>query len=405
MNVFVFGINYAPEHTGIAPYTTALAEFLAGRGDRVTVFTGQPHYPQWRVAPADRVWRPRSEDRNGVRVVRLPHHVPARQSALRRGVFEASFAASSLAAGLGPRHVDTVVAVVPNLLSAVGARIHARRTGARFVVWVQDSMAAAAGQSGLDSKGRLARGLAAVEEFVLRGADSVVVVASDFERHVAERGVPRDRIRHIPNWVHVTPSSADRTATRAELGWRPDEVIALHAGNMGLKQGLTNVVDASAVSSAAGSPVRFVLMGDGNQRSYLEEYAAASPEAAVDFLTPAPQDRFMDILSAADVLVVNEALSVRDMSLPSKLTSYFTAGRPVLAAVAADGSTAKVVERSQAGRVVSPGDPQALHDHALVLADDPDAAARMGRAGQAFAAAELSPQRALADLARAVDGS
>ena len=44
-HVLVVGINYAPEPTGIAPYTTGLAEHLAQTAASVEVFTGLPHYP------------------------------------------------------------------------------------------------------------------------------------------------------------------------------------------------------------------------------------------------------------------------------------------------------------------------------------------------------------------------
>ena len=50
LRVLVLGLNYAPEPTGIAPYTSGLAEGLAARGHQVRVLTGLPHYPQWRVA-------------------------------------------------------------------------------------------------------------------------------------------------------------------------------------------------------------------------------------------------------------------------------------------------------------------------------------------------------------------
>ena len=38
-------------------------------------------------------------------------------------------------------------------------------------------------------------------------------------------------------------------------------MIALHAGNMGVKQGLENVVEAARQADATRSPVRFVLLG------------------------------------------------------------------------------------------------------------------------------------------------
>lgn len=52
---------------------------------------------------------------------------------------------------------------------------------------------------------------------------------------------------------------------------------------------------------------------------------------------------------------MNERASAVDMSLPSKLTSYFSAGAPIVAAVPASGGTAAEVRRSGAGVVVPPG--------------------------------------------------
>ncbi len=47
--VAVLGINYFPETTGIAPYTTRMVSGLRERGHDVEVVTAFPHYPEWRV--------------------------------------------------------------------------------------------------------------------------------------------------------------------------------------------------------------------------------------------------------------------------------------------------------------------------------------------------------------------
>lgn len=70
--------------------------------------------------------------------------------------------------------------------------------------------------------------------------------------------------------------------------------MALHSGNMGLKQGLENVVEAARM---AQTPVRFVLMGDGSQRAELERLAVGVP--ALQLLPPADSADFPDVLAAA----------------------------------------------------------------------------------------------------------
>jgi colanic acid biosynthesis glycosyl transferase WcaI len=400
LRVLAVGINYGPEHTGIAPYTTGLCEHLAARGMSVSVFTGVPHYPSWTVDPRDRFRIRRTERIRGLEVRRLRHHVPRRQSALRRAAYELSFGAQ-VATQRPSERPDVVLAIVPSLFGAMAAARIARRAGAPLVVWVQDLMGRAAAQSGMSGGSAVAGAVDAVERSLLRRADRVVVLNERFREHALAVGVPAERLAVQPNWTHLPPASpTDRARTRARLGWSEDETVVLHSGNMGLKQGLQNVVEAARLADVQGRrDVRFVLMGDGNQRDMLT--VRATGIAAIDLRPPTTD--YPAVLAAADVLLVNERLSNVDMCLPSKLTSYLHAGRPVIAASPAEGGTAAEVRRSGAGLVVPPGDPSALLEAVRDLAADPELMATFGRAGKAYAAMNLAADRArdsLADVLR-----
>jgi colanic acid biosynthesis glycosyl transferase WcaI len=392
--VLLVSTNYAPEHAGIGPYSTQTAEHVAAAGAETHVLAGMPHYPAWRVDDAYRGrWR-MAEGRGGVTVHRRRHTVPPRQTALRRALYEASFLVH---AGLTVPRVrpDVVLTQMPSLAGGViGARV-ARRRGVPHVVVVQDLMGAAAAQSGISGGGRAAAPAVAVEGRVLRAAALVGVVHESFTARVVAMGVPQSRVRVVPNWTHVTPPSGDRAATRARLGWAPEETVVLHSGNMGLKQGLEVLVDA-ARAAGPEERVRVVLMGDGNQRDHLRALAADVPN--VDFLPPADSADFPDVLAAADFLAVTQKASVLDMSLPSKLTSYFTAGRPVIASVAPGGGTAREVERAGAGVVVPPEDPLALLDATRKLTADPTEAAALGARGPAYVKAHLGKEAGLARI-------
>ncbi|GAA1273054.1 glycosyltransferase family 4 protein [Pseudonocardia aurantiaca] len=397
LRVLAIGINFGPEHTGIAPYTTQLCEYLVERGASVSMFTGVPHYPGWIVDPSCR-WRLRRVERRGrFEVRRLRHYVPKKQTALRRAAYELTFALQ-VALQQPKARPDIVLAVVPSLLSAVAAQRIAARAGVPLVVWVQDLMGRAAAQSGMDGGAKVAGVVAAIEKRVLRHADQVLVLNSHFAEYVQSIGVDSSKVTVQPNWTHVAePTGANREQTRARLGWHPDETIVLHTGNMGLKQDLENVIAAARLVDERGTrSVRFVLMGDGSQRESLQRLAEGV--AAVEFLPPVPSEEYADILAAADVLLVNERASSVDMSLPSKLTSYLRAGRPVISASPAEGGTAAEVKRSGGGLVVEPGSPQSLLDTVERLATDPQSARLMGQRGRLYAAENLDAQRALRAL-------
>jgi colanic acid biosynthesis glycosyl transferase WcaI len=344
LNVALIGINYAPEPTGIAPYTTGMAEHLAGLTRSTTVITGVPHYPNWTVEPRyRRVLRTTEHDPlSGLTVHRLRHHVPGRQTAITRAAYEATFLGNAMAVRLD-RAPDLVVAVTPSLGGAVaGARL-ARRYAAKLLVVVQDLMAKAAAQSGMSGGGRVANTTARMEQWALSRADEVAVVSEAFRPQLHEYGIDDERISLLPNWTHIESVNMTTEVARATLGWREGGFVVLHTGNIGLKQDLGNLVEA-ARRCADQPDVRFVIVGDGSQRDAVRERAAGLRN--LEFIDPVSSSQYPTVLAAADVLVVNERASVGDMSLPSKLTSYLAANRPILAAVGEEGATSRELART-----------------------------------------------------------
>lgn len=390
--VAVLGINFAPEPTGVAPYTTRMASGLADRGHDVHVVTAFPHYPDWRVRPGYQGWR--SDDVvGGLPVTRVRHYVPKHPTTGARVLSEVSFGARLVAADWGD--VDVVVCPSPALLSTsmVVLRAAFQSVGPAIGVVVQDLYSAGVGETE-SAEGVAADVLGRLEGWTLRRADGVAVIHDRFRRRVVESlDVPAEQVDVIRNWTHLPRVAGfDRGALRARLGWG-DETVVLHAGAMGDKQGLSNVVAAGRVAERRHARVRFVLVGNGKQRGDLEREAAGC--SAVEILDPLPGDDFVRALRSADVLLVNEKPGVVEMAVPSKLTSYFSTGVPVLAATEATSTTAEEIAASGAGIRVEPGDPEALVTAALRLREDSALRAEIGARGPAYCESLLSEERAL----------
>ena len=94
MKILIYGINYAPELTGIGKYSAEMAEWLAARGHSVSVVTAPPYYPQWRVHDGYRAGRYAREERAACPCA--APGVPARPGGVKRLLHLASFALSSL---------------------------------------------------------------------------------------------------------------------------------------------------------------------------------------------------------------------------------------------------------------------------------------------------------------------
>jgi colanic acid biosynthesis glycosyl transferase WcaI len=412
VRVAILGINYAPEPTGIAPYTTGLAAGLTKRGHDVQVLTGYPHYPQWKRDAASSGFRS-EEEIDGVRVRRLGHHVPHDPSWIGRAAMELTFGLQLLTTRWG--RPEVVVCITPPLLAVTMSAVRARLTWRRPAVGilVHDLYGRGVAETGAASD-LSARAVWVVESAAMRLGDGVAVIHAGFMTDLVEHlGVERRRIREIRNWTHVDPPDPSASAAfRNAHRWGGDEVVVLHAGNMGYKQGLENVIAAAELAARSGSRVRFVLLGDGNQRASLE--ATSAGVRALEFLPPVSEEEFPAALGAADVLLVNERPGVAQMAVPSKLTSYFSSGKPILAATDSAGFTAVELAASGAGRRVPADRPDLLLSEALRLATDRVLAAQLGEAGRRYCDALLSEEAALdryeqwiidlADMRRRGDG-
>jgi glycosyltransferase involved in cell wall biosynthesis len=376
VRVLIFGIDYFPESIGIGPYTTGMAEHYAKVGHEVRVATGVPHYPWWRAQPIP------ATPSNGVRLRRYRHFVPSRPTALGRGLYELTWLVS--AARALPFHpADAVIGVVPTLSGAALAWLASSTHRARFGIVFQDLMGPSATQSAYEGGNRVATVVSATERFLARRADAVGIISEGFRLYLEQGGVNASRIVHLRNWARFEPPARSAAETRASLGWPAQDFICLHAGSMGQKQDLDNLLEAARLLDGIG--VRIVLAGEGNDRARLVERAAAMACGSLLFAPLQEDRRFAEMLRAADVLLVNQRPGVREMALPSKLGAYFAAGRPVIAAADAESETAKEVDRSRAGRVVPPGEPDALARSLLELRSEPEKARTFGQDGLAYA--------------------
>ena len=198
------------------------------------------------------------------------------------------------------------------------------------------------------------------------------------------------------NWTHLQPTPAiDTAAARAQFGWG-DETIVLHAGNMGVKQGLHNVVDAAALAASRGDDVKFVLLGGGGDRARLEALGVGIP--TLQFMPSLDDAQFAAAIGSADVLLVNEKAGVSEMAVPSKLTSYFSAGRPVVAATDPSGITADEVRAAGSGIVVPAGNPKLLLDAVLELGADKERCRLLGANGRRYRETVLDEDTAIDKL-------
>ncbi len=322
---------------------------------------------------------------------------PRRSRPPKRALYEATFLAH--AQSVRPRYTpDVVIAVTPSLGGPRAAATIARRYGVPLVTIVQDLMAKAATQSGISGGGAVAGMTARLERAALLESDRVLIVSETFretllaygvsdraDRRSAELGAHHARCRS----TGATPALG--SAGRGAVHRRAHRQHGAEAGPRERGRGRPAARRPAATSPSSSSATAASGGRSRRRREGLDN---------LRFVEPLGTDEYPLALAAADALLVNERATVGDMSLPSKLTSYLTAGRPVLAATWPGGATGNGAGADlRRGSARRPGLPAGLwRTPSSRCRPTPPAAPRWALAARSYAAARLGRGRSMAAL-------
>ena len=385
MRIIVWGINYAPEITGISPHNVALCEFLRRNGHEVEMLSTFSYYPAWKKRPEDRGAIYRTDLINGVPIHRCWHYVPSHVSALKRIIHEGSFVATSSLRALVLPRPDAFVVVSPPLLLGAAAWFVGGIKRVPFVFHVQDLQPDAAVGLGMLRQGWFTRALFWLEKFAYRHATRVSGISEEILDAFRRKGVPEEKLMLFPNTV-IVPDAASipaRGSFRAKNRFGADEFLAIYAGNLGVKQGLEILLDAASL--LANKPhIRVILCGDGAQRPALEK-AVKERQLTNVYMLPLKAGReYQELLVDADVSLITQQSGSGNAFFPSKLLVTLAHSSPVLTVADEESALAKAVRSGGFGVNITPGNPQRLAQALGEMADKRATLAEWGIAGRQY---------------------
>lgn len=297
-------------------------------------------------------------DEAGIPVVGLPVRGLLSPSAIRRG--------AQLGAIVRSRAIDVVHAHDPyaNVLAAPAVRL---TTGAAVITshrwWrhVHRARVRIANRIAYRFAHRVLANSPAVGELVIR-----------------EEGVSRERVVVIPNFVDeaaFAPLSPERRADlRRRMGLEPGQVAVGMVANLYPVKDQLLLVRAAARLASAWPAVRFVMVGEGSERTSIT--ACARELGVADrILLPGRIAHEPGMAGVFDVAV----LTSREEGFPNWVVEAMAAGRPVIATRV--GGVPDAVVECDTGHMIATGDDAALADRIDSLLRDSARRERMGRAG------------------------
>lgn len=390
MKILLLVPHYDPDLGPSAPLFAMLSTELVKRGHRVCVLTTVPHYPSGIVPPAFRTKWIQSAVENGVEIyrIRLPSMDRSRLAA--RMLQFIAFQWGSTFKGLSLTY-DVVFVANPALWVWLPFTCLTvlRRKPAIFSVY--DLYPDIGIRLGIFRNRMVIEVVRLLEKFCLQHAASVRIISESFRSGIRQFGIADSKIRLIPDWVDtelIYPLPHENTfSSQYDLN---GHFIVQYAGNIGLSQGLDQILDA-AQSLMNYPDILFVFVGDGSGREKLQQEAQKRNLTNLRFIPFQPRQRLAEVLAAADVSLVVLKQGVAYTAMPSKILSILASGRPIVACVDQDSETWNFIQRTGAAFCVSPEKTEEFIQAILTLRTNPDLRHQMGESGRRWVLQNHTP--------------
>ncbi|MBU2604239.1 MAG: glycosyltransferase family 4 protein [Actinobacteria bacterium] len=394
--VLIHSMIFSPDGVSTAYLMTDLARELKRLGHDITVLTTTPHF---NVIPSVVEGQPLSKRRgnwlfasecSGIPVWHV--HMPKKTGDVRARLKDmAVFHLLSLLTGVLylDHDYDAVLCPSPPLTIGLVGRLLGLLNRCPSIYNIQELYPDFAIQQGALKNGTMISLLRAIEKVVYRSNTALVPIAEEFGDVLASRGVPRSKIWLIPNAVDVDLyRPLPRDNFWAQENGLVDDFVVLYAGNIGLAQDWAPLIYAAR--ELQGLPLKFVVVGDGARKGWLEESIRRESLANVTLFEYQRRDLTPYINAGSDVCTILLSREGSAAGLPSKIYSNMASGRATIVSAAEDSPLARVVYAADCGRVVPPGDPEAYARAIVAAMEDREALAQQGRHGREYVVSRYS---------------
>jgi glycosyltransferase involved in cell wall biosynthesis len=186
-------------------------------------------------------------------------------------------------------------------------------------------------------------------------ADFVVDLGRCMKERIADRGVDRARLHTVSIWTdtdHVEPVDRADNPVRRDLGIG-DQTVVTYSGNAGLAHRFGELCEAMGCL-ADSKAFRFVFVGNGPRRGFIEQYADSHDIGNFTYLDYFPRSELRYSLSLADIHLVTLRATFAGIAVPGKLYGIMAAARPALFVGPMDSETADVINETGCGFVIDP---------------------------------------------------
>lgn len=394
--ITIIGINYYPEDSAIGLYTTQKAEQLVNIGYEVTVITGFPYYPQWKIHEEYKS-KPYflRETINSVNILRCRQYVPTNPTFFKRILHLISFTFGSFINIFRVSKPGLVISIVPFTSSILLGWFLKLSHKSKLWVHVQDFEFDAALQTGVSNKRKgIYSFLFKLEKWLFSKAD-VSSTISDTMLSKLETKTKSEKF-FLPNWIDEKKINPETAIQHKYL--TSNKCKILYSGNIGDKQDWNTFIQFC--KDLDDSKYEVIIVGDGAKKAWLIEQIKKL--TIVSYYPPVEYEELSSLLCSADLHVLFQKSDVIDTVMPSKILGMMASGKPSLV-LGSEHSEVKIIfENSNAGLFFN-NYSKGLINKLDKLMNDPLECEKMGQDARNFVISNFSKEYVLSRMIQKVE--
>lgn len=373
---------------------------LKSKGHELTILTGKPNYPKGEVFP-EYLESPKAfQEYNEITVLRAP--MMARGTGgIRLLLNYFTFFIGATIFGvfkLRKQKYDVIFVFEPSPVTVgIPAVVLKKIKKAPIVFWTLDLWPETLSAVGVIKSKPVLRTIGRLVSYIYNNCDLILGQSKGFESEINKYCSLKNKFRYFPNW---TESIFEQTLVdiAPEIPVEKDIFNIVFTGNIGKSQDFASILDAAEkIPKHLG--VRWYIVGDGRMSEWVNnEIHKRSLEDRFFLLGRFPLERMPSFYNAASALLVTlKSEPVFALTIPGKVQSYMSAGKPILTML--DGEGSELIRESDAGLTAPSGDSKLLKTNIIkMLSMEKTDLIKMGENGITFSKREFSKKKLVDQL-------
>lgn len=341
MKILVVCQYYYPEQFRI----NDICESLVKRGNEVTVLTGLPNYPEGIVKKEYKFFKKRKENINGVNVIRC-FEIGRRKGFVYRILNYISYMVSASVKSIflkGDFDLVYVYQLSP-ITMAVPAIVYKKtHKNKKIHLYCLDLWPESLLVENFSKDGKVYKILKKISKKIYKNCDYISVTSRSFIDYFKDKLEINKDITYIPQYAEDIYTHRDNIVEKGKV------TNFVFAGNIGRAQSVETIIKAA--NELKNEKIIIHIVGDGSSLEDCKKMKDSMKLENVIFYGRKSIDEIEEYYNLADAMIIT--LSNNDIiskTIPGKLQSYMSAGKPIIAAIG--GETYKIINDAKCGYCV-----------------------------------------------------